>query len=430
MNKVMFVTLLLLWGTLASAGQFLIKSEDVLLYQDQREGVLVLHNPTDTLVEQLAISFPGWVQVRELITHDGVMQLTRQGGQLLLVGALLRSGFVQLRWYPGVLLPESAVFVGTSGEWTVALAPARRAPPAEVRTFARAGRGAALITRAEGESTSLHLQFSLQVTIVNLVGIGDNPELSGAGTEFTVSGRFPPGAGIWIEWEPAEAQLIGVHWGDREAFTGHWMGPGWQQELLPDGGFRFKVLASKATQYLWDFGDGATATGREAEHSYTRPGRYLVTLMVTDDNGSQHVYQKWITVSGSSPEGGPNLPPIADPGGPYGPYDWLEDWSEEMTVYYFVVHFDASASADPDGDIVRYIWNFGDGTTVTTTSPYVSHLYQLEEGEAPDWLPEGEEDDLWRFTVTLTVVDDQGAQDTATTYVEVYSLWWWGGEVE
>ena len=39
------------------------------------------------------------------------------------------------------------------------------------------------------------------------------------------------------------------------------------------------------------------------------------------------------------------------------------------------VFFDASASSSPVGSIASYTWNFGDGTSQTTTSPLTSHAY-------------------------------------------------------
>lgn len=40
-------------------------------------------------------------------------------------------------------------------------------------------------------------------------------------------------------------------------------------------------------QYAWNFGDGATATGKRVAHVYPAPLRYLATLTVTDDKGRQ-----------------------------------------------------------------------------------------------------------------------------------------------
>ncbi len=39
------------------------------------------------------------------------------------------------------------------------------------------------------------------------------------------------------------------------------------------------------TGFEWDFGDGATATGVQAQHRYARPGTYEVRLAATDDAG-------------------------------------------------------------------------------------------------------------------------------------------------
>jgi len=67
------------------------------------------------------------------------------------------------------------------------------------------------------------------------------------------------------------------------------------------------------------------------------------------------------------------------------------------------VTFDASASNDPDGTIVSYAWDFGDtsiGSGETTTHSYAS-------------------DDT--YAVTLTVTDDDGLTDTATTNIHVDS---------
>ena len=40
------------------------------------------------------------------------------------------------------------------------------------------------------------------------------------------------------------------------------------------------------SSYLWDFGDGNTATTKMAMHRYQSPGDYIVSLSVTDDDGA------------------------------------------------------------------------------------------------------------------------------------------------
>ena len=40
--------------------------------------------------------------------------------------------------------------------------------------------------------------------------------------------------------------------------------------------------------YYWDFGDGTTALGVNAQHTYTESGNYVVTLEVVDNDGLTH----------------------------------------------------------------------------------------------------------------------------------------------
>jgi PKD repeat protein len=99
----------------------------------------------------------------------------------------------------------------------------------------------------------------------------------------------------------------------------------------------------------------------------------------------------WIahfSLTGSPPQ---NQPPTANASGPYS-------GTEDVAV-----SFDASGSSDPDGDPLTYTWNFGDGTTLTTTSATTSHTYRW--GGA--------------FGVTLTVSDGKGGTASATTSAAV-----------
>ena len=73
------------------------------------------------------------------------------------------------------------------------------------------------------------------------------------------------------------------------------------------------------------------------------------------------------------------------------------------TVNGMTVDLDASTSSDPDGSVASSYWDFGDGTTGTGTT--VSHTY-ANEGT---------------YDVTLSVLDNQGALDTATSAVTVVS---------
>jgi uncharacterized membrane protein len=67
------------------------------------------------------------------------------------------------------------------------------------------------------------------------------------------------------------------------------------------------------------------------------------------------------------------------------------------------ITFDASASYDPDGRIVRYAWDFGDGNVASVTDPIVTHSYPLDG----------------TYTVELTVTDDSDLTGVSAAIVEV-----------
>lgn len=49
-------------------------------------------------------------------------------------------------------------------------------------------------------------------------------------------------------------------------------------------------------EYLWDFGDGTTGTGKISEHAYSAAGTYNVTLTVTDESGNSDTDTLTVTV--------------------------------------------------------------------------------------------------------------------------------------
>jgi PKD repeat protein len=127
--------------------------------------------------------------------------------------------------------------------------------------------------------------------------------------------------------------------------------------------------------YAWNFGDGTNGTGATANHTYAAGGDHTVTLTVTDDDGA--VAQVSHTVTTVAPP--PNVPPTA---------------AFTFQVSGRALSVDGSGSSDPDGSIVSYAWNFGDGTNGTGAT--ASHTY-AQAGP---------------YTVTLTVTDDDGGTGT------------------
>jgi PKD repeat protein len=130
--------------------------------------------------------------------------------------------------------------------------------------------------------------------------------------------------------------------------------------------------------WLWDFGDGETSTLENPEHQYEKIGEIPVILRVEDDDMDFAFYDIKLFIYGA------NIPE-ADANGPY-----LGEIGEP-------IDFNGSGSSDPDGEIVAYDWDFGDGNTGTGLNP--SHIYN----------------EIGVYTVILTVEDDDGFTDNDTT---------------
>lgn len=129
--------------------------------------------------------------------------------------------------------------------------------------------------------------------------------------------------------------------------------------------------------YQWDYGDGATAYGATASHTYAAGGTYSVTLMVVDNIGAGSPITQVVTV---------NAPPVA---------------SFTSACNALTCSFNASGSSDPDGTIASYAWSFGDGATGSGAA--ANRTYAAGGS----------------YTVTLTVTDNGGAAGTQTRNVTV-----------
>ncbi|MFF1954394.1 S8 family serine peptidase [Kitasatospora herbaricolor] len=147
--------------------------------------------------------------------------------------------------------------------------------------------------------------------------------------------------------------------------------------------FDASLTTGTGLTYRWDFGDGTTGTGVKPTHSYASYGTYTVKLTVTDGSGRTGGNRTTFRLL----EPNHNDKPVAAVGG-------------FCTVNGNCV-LEAQNSYDPDGTIVAYSWNFGDGTTGSGQS--VNHTFPSAASG--------------RYTTTLTVTDDKGGTGGGTKTV-------------
>jgi len=122
--------------------------------------------------------------------------------------------------------------------------------------------------------------------------------------------------------------------------------------------------------------------GSTAVHTFERKGTYRVLLKVVDRDGRTARDEVAIRVINRIPHAEFHLSAFGAP----------RD---------FPVTFDASKSYDPDGEIAEYRWDFGDGTVAMGMR--VDHVF-----------PE-----RTTYLVTLTIIDDEGAENKTVRAVIV-----------
>jgi PKD repeat protein len=128
----------------------------------------------------------------------------------------------------------------------------------------------------------------------------------------------------------------------------------------------------------WDFGDGSESTDTNPTHTYSSAAYYNVTLTVTGASSAQDSETKQIWA-------GINQSPTAD----------FTFSADNLTVTF------TDTGTDPDGVIVGWYWDFGDGNTSTLQHPV--HTYAADG----------------TYTVTLTVTDNDGLTDDTSKPVTV-----------
>jgi len=225
---------------------------------------------------------------------------------------------------------------------------------------------------------------------------GQNPPytIPGNGTRVTYTIRFcptdgQPATGSFVVSagnatnSPQEASLAGT---GNTAPLCNAGGPytGLVNQVINFDGSGSSDPGGSITSYAWNFGDGATGSGPNPTHAYAAAGNYTATLTLTDNCGATSICEASVTIT--QPQ---NIPPTCNAGGPYaGPAN-------------VPIQFNGTGSSDPDGTIVSYEWDFGDGATGSGPTP--THSYTQ----------------FGLYTVTLCVTDDDQARVCCTTTAEI-----------
>jgi serine protease AprX len=135
------------------------------------------------------------------------------------------------------------------------------------------------------------------------------------------------------------------------------------------------------TSWSWTFGDGGTSTEQDPSYTYVAPGTYTVTLVATNDHGSDtDTKVDYIVVDEPTP-------PVADFS--------ATPTSGDLPL---AVQFTDLSTGNP----TSWSWTFGDGGTSTQSNP--THTYTV----------------AGTYTVSLAVTNQHGSDvETKTDYIVV-----------
>jgi PKD repeat protein len=272
---------------------------------------------------------------------------------------------------------DADVFKFNSGEGVINITatPAPRSPDLDIELRLFDGTGnLLLVANPSGLSANLNTTVPAGTYYVRIDGVGTGDPSTGYSDyasvgQYTLSGTVPSSGSN----QPPTAKASATPTTGQGPLAVNFSSAG---SMDPDG-----TIAT----YNWTFSDGGSSTLANPSHTYASEGTYIATLIVTDNGGLSATATVTVTVTPP-----PNKPPVAAAGAtPTSGYAPLK------------VAFSSADSFDPDGTILSYSWNFGDGGTSTEANP--THTYNATGA----------------FTTTLTVTDDRGGTNSKPVTITV-----------
>lgn len=169
------------------------------------------------------------------------------------------------------------------------------------------------------------------------------------------------------------------------AATGDWFQITLNNPINFTSGSKFYILVQtngSGIPYPAGIDFQAQVTGK----SYYSDGSSLINLNTTQFTNAAFLIRASGTLGGGSANQSPNA---------------IAQLSKTTAQVNEAITFDASQSSDPDGQVVSYLWNFGDGNS--STSKTVSHSFSQAN----------------TYNYALTVTDDKGATGTTNGQVVI-----------
>ncbi|MEM4729373.1 MAG: PKD domain-containing protein [Thermoplasmata archaeon] len=169
--------------------------------------------------------------------------------------------------------------------------------------------------------------------------------------DYTVRLKLRDNQGVESEWVETEVKVLNrppilqVDWGRDSAFI--------MEELNFSSAGTYD-MDGKVVNYSWDFGDGVKEFKEICTHTYLRPGKYNISFRAMDDDMAANSTNTTIIIY--------SKPPLAD-------FEVLPRRGTILTDFEFF-----PLCYDPDGSVVEYHWDFGDGSTSELANPHYRYF--------------------------------------------------------